>query len=84
MLASAVKVKVDVEVPGTVKLVEDSARVNCAESTELARDPLPTKSPNGIIEMVELLDDPTETTVSENGSAESVKPAPVTVTVMST
>ena len=84
MLASGVIVKVDLEVPGTVKLVEDSARVNSAESSELVSDPLPRKSPNGIIEMLELLEDPAETTVSENGSAESVKPAPVTVTVMST
>ncbi len=83
MSASAVRVNVDVGVPGIAKFVGDNATVSCDESTELVSDPLPANPPNGTTVMTELLDEAPATTVREKGSAESVKPAPVTVTVMS-
>ena len=85
MLASTVSVSVDVGVPGIVKLAEDNPNANSVGSYELVRDPLPTKFPNGIAVIIVLLEvTPATSTVRENGSAESVNPAPVTVTVMST
>ncbi len=53
------------------------------ESGRPVSDPLPEKPPNGIIVMIELLDETPAKTVRENGSAESVKPSPGTVTVIS-
>ncbi len=74
----------DVGDSGIVKLVVDSESVNSEVSKELVKDPLPTKPPNGMTVMIELLETtPATSTVRENGSAESVKPGPVTVTVMS-
>ncbi len=85
VLASTVRVNVEVEEPGIVKLVPESTSVNSDSSKELVKDPVPAKLPKGRTVMIELSETtPATSTVRENGSARRVKPDPVTVTVMST
>jgi len=64
-------------VPGDIELV------NPVGLDELVSETVPVNPPKGVIEMMEVFEEPPAWTVRECGLAERVNPAPVTVTCMS-